>query len=734
MQTIQLPAKIDKVKVYATGATITRIAEFSEISNGEVPEEVEIAGLPLALDDSSVRVRIESDGNRETIIPTDIRIGLTVAPLQDTPTPPAEEEIRQGKIEVQQLVDRIGLINNEITLIYKLNVPDRPHGEEGKAPPPSPIAARLAIANFQDEQIRAKLQEKQETEENLRKAKEHLENLQQKQQQASSAKEVQPHELRKTAIVRLSYEGDRTIVGQRLLIEYFVPGARWTPSYVCHLDSASNTAAIAIRALICQRTGEDWCGVSLELSTAQPMAWCELPELPSLRIGQNQPLVKKSGWRIPPVGVELLFEDYDRQKQAAVYGLSKRDFSVNLQAVKVPSFPNLKLDFSFPDEKISDKFVKTQDFQIFSSQSLNIPTSAGSVSNKVAERVRARKEISQKSLDGNTGESVWQERLSPMGSLPFDTNSFLCPKPEQLLDDNDISRFNFFTYSLMELAEVGNLTNRGKLSIRQQNEIYQETLKRQGITVTLDLLQIMQNAVSYSQQSLSVNLPPGGINVRRVAGSFDYAYNADGRVDVPSDMQFHSVALTSQSTKVDMRYIVVPREDTNVFRIAQLYNPLQAPLLSGAVDVYVNGEYILSTNIPTVPPKGQMELGLGVEQAIKVARNVTDQEVRSSQSLVSLNEMRHTIAINIANRLPKEAQIEVRERIPLPQDGAKVDVEIGNVSPNWEKYEQNERSAPIQGGYRWQIKVPGGQEIKLSAEYKIKTFVDSEVIGGNRRE
>lgn len=715
MKTIQLPAKIDKVKLYAAGATITRIAEFPEISNEEVPEEVEIAGLPLALDDSSVRVRIESDGNRETIIPTDIRIGLTVATPQKISSPPAEEEIRQAKIEVQKLVDLITLINNEITLLYKLNVPNRPNGEEGKPPPPSPIAARLAIANFQDEQIRTKLQEKQETEEKSRKAKEHLEDLQQKQQQASSAKEVKPHELRKIAIIRLSYEGDRSIVGQRLLIEYFVPGARWTPSYVCRLDSASNTAAIAIRALICQGTGEDWCGVSLELSTAQPMAWCELPELPSLRLGREQPLVKKSGWRIPPVGVELLFEDYDRQKNQALSTLPKQDSRLNLQGVTTPIFPNVNL--SFLNEEKANLSCKEE-----LEAMLKDPFSAAKSAfpDQIVAK-RARRSVSDDFADDFRGGTTYKYKL-------------LSKKIATSIKDIDMFWSSSLTYSLMELPEAENLDKRGKLSLFQQSEIYRKTLKRQKINVTIDLLRIVENAVSHSQQSLSVNLPPGGINVREVAGSFDYAYNADGRVDVPSDMQFHSVALTSQSTKVDMRYIVVPREDTNVFRIAQLYNPLQAPLLSGAVDVYVNGEYILSTNIPTVPPKGQMELGLGVEQAIKVARNVTYQEVRSSQSLVSLNEMRHTISINIANRLSKEAQIEVRERIPLPQDGAKVDVEIGNVSPNWEKYEQNERLAPIQGGYRWQIKVPGGQETKLSAEYKIKTFVDSEVIGGNRRE
>jgi len=231
-------------------------------------------------------------------------------------------------------------------------------------------------------------------------------------------------------------------------------------------------------------------------------------------------------------------------------------------------------------------------------------------------------------------------------------------------------------------------SKRGKLSIEQQSEIYLEILKRQKVFVSFDVMEFVQQAVINSQQCIYAQLPPGGINVRQVAGSFDYAYSADGPVDVPSDAQFHSVALMSNSTDVDVRYIIVPREDTNVFRIAQLRNPLQAPLLAGPADVYVDGEYILSTNIGTVPPKGQMELGLGVEQAIKVARNTTYQEVRSGETLVAFNELLHRIQIDIANRLPREAQIEVRERLPIPDANAKVEVQIAQVSPNWKKYEQ----------------------------------------------
>jgi hypothetical protein len=816
MAIAQLTSRIDSVKVYAAGATITRVADI-QLDRGDAAEHVEIAGLPLALDDTSVRVRVEADGGTTAAIATDVRVGLAVPPRQKTTKPPIEEEVRDAENNVQRLEDAIALIENEINILYQLYVPKRPDGEPGKAPPPSPIGARLVLANFKDEQVRDRIQQRRETQEKLRQAQEHLEDLLSKQSRASTVREVRPHELRKTVIVRLSYEGEASaIVEQRLIVEYFVPGARWTPTYVCRVDSAGNKATIAVRALICQRTGEDWSGVRLELSTAEPMAWCELPELPSLRLGRAQSVMRKSGWRLPPIGAEILFEDFERHKERALSAMRQESALTDLFSPEVPPLPyimrqsesSVKVStqsFEFPEllepqsdfnqmeremlirtlreaqRKAEEQEQAKEDLQRqFISLLDNVERAArGDLTDSAQSEVTA-------DVLGAVGDSFnlviqnQRELLQEIqqGKLPDITRFRLPPKPApasqpgltflheaksdltksnssafldefdvfdddlgnipdfdlEKLPDDKLTEMALLDYGLMRLGAADDLTKRGKLSIEQRHEAYLEILKRRKVVVTFNVMEVVQQAVTNSQNCISVKLPPGGINVREIAGSFDYAYSADGRIDVPSDGEFHSVALTSSSTNVNLRYVVVPCEDTNVFRIAQLKNPLQAPLLAGPADVYVDGEYILSTNVATVPPKGQMELGLGVEQAIKVARNTTYQEVRSSKSLVAFNELRHEITIDIANRLPREVRIEVRERTPVPDENAKVDVQIDRVSPDWEKYEQEERDAPIQGGYRWRVQVPARRQITLSTQYTIKTFVDSEIIGGNRRE
>jgi hypothetical protein len=175
MTIVQLTSRIESVKVYCAGATVTRLAEFS-LTPENLPEQVEIAELPLSLEDSSVRVKVEVERGIAPLA-NDVRIGLAVPPPPEIPNPPLDEEILAATACVQQLENLITLIENETEVLDKLHVPNRPKEEPGKAPPPSPTNARLALANFSDEQIRLRLQEVRENREKLRLARENLADL-----------------------------------------------------------------------------------------------------------------------------------------------------------------------------------------------------------------------------------------------------------------------------------------------------------------------------------------------------------------------------------------------------------------------------------------------------------------------------------------------------------------------------------------------------------------------------
>ena len=202
---------------------------------------------------------------------------------------------------------------------------------------------------------------------------------------------------------------------------------------------------------------------------------------------------------------------------------------------------------------------------------------------------------------------------------------------------------------------------------------------------------------------------------------------------IRSDASDHVVLVAQIDVVVETQYICVPQEDAAVFRQMTLKNPLDAPLLAGPVDVYVDDRYLLCSEIAAVAPGGELHLGLGVEQAIKVARNVRyDEEpagmLKRQQSTV------HAVEVSISNTLHRGIKLQVRERMASAAPGHENDVQVGirQVVPPWTAYDQ--RAAPIEGTYAWAIELAAGEQRTLKATWAIAMNPSFEIVGGNRRE
>jgi uncharacterized protein (TIGR02231 family) len=66
---------------------------------------------------------------------------------------------------------------------------------------------------------------------------------------------------------------------QEFELTYVVAGPSWSPHYDVRADTVAKKLTVAYQAQVRQRTGEDWLGVSLRLSTAQPGVGGREPEL-----------------------------------------------------------------------------------------------------------------------------------------------------------------------------------------------------------------------------------------------------------------------------------------------------------------------------------------------------------------------------------------------------------------------------------------------------------------------
>ena len=217
-------------------------------------------------------------------------------------------------------------------------------------------------------------------------------------------------------------------------------------------------------------------------------------------------------------------------------------------------------------------------------------------------------------------------------------------------------------------------------------------------------------------------------------GSFDVTFSAQALCDVPSGVGLHRVGVQEAAVEVRQVLSTSPGQDDAVYREAELVNPLESPLLGGPLDVYLDGSLLTSTGLDRVGRGGLVRFGLGVEERVRVARNVRVRE-ETSGLIGKTTTVHHAVRIELKSALPSAAPLRVLDRVPVAADDVDdVTVVLVGTSPPAKPYEQLERGEPVKGGLVWELELQPGQTRELSLDYRLELPAKREIAGGNRRD
>jgi hypothetical protein len=692
--------------------------------------------LPFCIDDSSLTGRIRCvDGARERWTVTGIQVALEAAGGGENRAPD-DAELKEAQLAEQHALDEERRLEQAMDIITALESPDRPTGRRGQAPPMSPTAARLALIEFRRDRLEALNQALGRQREVVRRAENRRWELEDRWNRASSDREPRPEELRKVARLNLRAEGEPPQGRYEIALEYRVDGARWAPAYGLDFSPDFASAVLSLRAQVAQATGEDWSGVSLRLSTAHAQRFHHLPELPGRRIGRRQPTDPKAGWRSPPSGAADLLTDY-QQALAATDGLRlrrERDYEV-----QEDDPPDAVMDLLLDEETVGQSAEPLQPMaaaaRVYAGMAANElgtdvetalrpadvePVPAAPPAPKLLEALArvSPKAATPPPVEGRAIEAAEaRTRTQPMARRPG-AGAALRARSE-LLD-----------YGRLRLAGPGADPATGQLHRIDPVSAYQELSQGLRMVAGREAAELFRAALEPGR-TLHRKALPAGCSPPQAMDHFDHAYEGDGSADVPSDGRYHSVTVMERPAQPSLRYVAVPRASAEVYRFVRFENPLSSPLPAGPVDVYVNGEYLRTSPLRSVPVGGRVDMGLGVEASIKIARNTRFQE--ASGALGTRTTLSHRSEIEIENLLGQPADMEVRERVPTIRQGDEdLSIDIDAAEPEWEPFEQEQR--PIQGGYRWRLALAPGERTRLRAGYELKLKAKLEIAGGNRRE
>ncbi|MEM6291281.1 MAG: mucoidy inhibitor MuiA family protein [Myxococcota bacterium] len=666
---------VTAVHLYARGAQVSRTATLVAQA-----ETVAFEGLPLCLEDDSVRVSVHGDASVGWSVQD---VGVEVeTPAPDAALAPADDEQLQMCTQARdRLARRLALLDASIEGLRGVELRPRMSAHKDERPQTIPTAARVRWLSVQARHLDALRTQRAELVTSLHAAEEALDEVMAARAAGTTARNARQHEPRKRVVLRLVAGASAESVTLRL--HYRVPGTRWSPSYVLRLDTEGQ-ARLELRAVVAQHTGEDWTRAALTVSTASLQRWHELPELEALRVGRVQPAPRRAGWRSPPPDPEALYADFDRARDAMASPLDA------LAGAAPP--PPLPRPAPAPMAAAMPQGLG------------GAPASARAAAPRRAKkRAAAVEERAAMASFGAPAEAMDREELD----LLEDADAFEGAAPGVGLGRD------WFDYARLRLqSPSGHARGRLHRGEAEPSRAVHDAIGR---------------ALSVGAEAL----PPGHAWISSRSG-YDYAYATEGTVSIPSDGQGHVVTVLEVPLQPTRRYVCVPGGSDDVFRTLVLRNPSEQPWPAGPLDVYERGSFVLTSSLDDTAAGGRCELGLGVEQAIKVARNVTFTE--DSEGLIKRhNAYAHRVRIDVRNLLPHAASIELRERVPVAaRDDDDIEVSEADVAPPWDAWEPP--GDPLQGGRRWRVEVPAGEQSSLEATWTVRVPGGSELVGGNRRD
>jgi uncharacterized protein (TIGR02231 family) len=214
--------------------------------------------------------------------------------------------------------------------------------------------------------------------------------------------------------------------------------------------------------------------------------------------------------------------------------------------------------------------------------------------------------------------------------------------------------------------------------------------------------------------------PPPLPTVQTEATAFSFVLPT--KVDIPTDNQPHKVLLASTAKEVRYNYYAVPKLSKSPFLKTDLRNPFSFPLLSGGMNLFVDGRFVSAGSLQkTILADENMDLSLGIDETIKVERKLLKRYTETVGAFSKETKENYEYLLEVANGKAKEITIEVKDSYPSSRN-EKIKVDL--KSPG-----KGEANIGDDGIITWSPKLAPGEKRHLKIIFTVTYPKDLKVTG-----
>lgn len=199
------------------------------------------------------------------------------------------------------------------------------------------------------------------------------------------------------------------------------------------------------------------------------------------------------------------------------------------------------------------------------------------------------------------------------------------------------------------------------------------------------------------------------------------------KANIKSDGSEHKLAISSQSLKADFEYSSYPRAGLYAYLGSRVSNAKDLQLLSGRVNIFLEGDFVGSSQIDNIGPGEEFDLYLGIDENVKVKRELLEKKVDETLIAGIPATTRRTVfkyKLTVENYKSKKAALKLFEAMPVSEDD-RIKVKINQVTHEPTSKDWKDRK----GIWLWDFELEPNQKRELIYSYTIEHPREMQVEG-----
>ena len=178
--------------------------------------------------------------------------------------------------------------------------------------------------------------------------------------------------------------------------------------------------------------------------------------------------------------------------------------------------------------------------------------------------------------------------------------------------------------------------------------------------------------------------------------------------------------MTTRDLDAELDYVTVPKLAEEAYLRARVKNTSELLLLPGSAAIFHGADFVGRTALETIAPNEEFEVQLGVDDRIKVERELAGRSV--GKALIGNTRWtQYAYKITLTNHLATPTRVTVFDQLPVARHEA-IKVKPGEIVPR--PAELSDLSI-----LKWELELPPHEKRDLSFGFTVEYPRDLTVVG-----